>query len=119
MTSAEYRVLVATPDGDYTEETRVVAGPFYHGGSARMHPGDVLTAGARPNSWGDTFDDRGRSVYVYFTTDLSTAESYADAVGPRGCVYEIEPAGEIEMDNGGGDGAFRSLYPLLVINRIS
>lgn len=119
MTSAEYRVLVPTDGGEYTEEVRVAIGPFYHGGRARMQPGDMLTAGNRPNPWGDEFDDRGRSVHVYFTTDLSVAESYANALGARGRVYEVEPTGEVEMDNGGGEGSFRSRDPLLVLCQLS
>jgi hypothetical protein len=117
-TRAEYKVLRATAGGDYAEETRTIAGPFYHGGRARVRPGALLTAGRKPNSWGDTFDRRGNSVYVYFSAERDTAESYTRALGARGHLYEVAPTGEISMDNGGGDGAFKTVHPLRVIREI-
>lgn len=95
-------------------------GPFYHGGRARLLPGRLLRPGQRPNPWGDTFDDEGRSVYVYCTTDLDTAESYADAVRRAtrrpAYVYEVRPTGELLPDYNGHD--FKSKHPLEIIRRI-
>jgi hypothetical protein len=88
---------------------------LYHGGRARVAVGGLIEPGRRPNNWGDTFDERGRSVYVYCTTDLSTAESYAQACG-GGRVYEVEPTGDLLPDYNGSD--FKSRKPLKVIARV-
>ena len=90
--------------------------PFYHGGRANVCEGDLIAPGRRPNDWGDTFDERGRSVYVYATERLDTAESYATAVIGHGHVYEVEPTGETLPDYGGGD--VKSLHPFRVVRKI-
>ena len=101
------------------EETPAVE--YFHGGRAFLREGGLIRPGQRPNPWGDTFDDNGRSVFVYCTTDLDTAESYADAVrqqtGRRGHVYRVRPTGELRPDYNGHD--FKSRHPLEVIERIS
>lgn len=94
---------------------------YYHGSRAHLRPGGLILPGQRPNPWGDTFDDNGRSVYVYCTTDLDTAESYADAVrqqtGRRSYVYEVEPTGPLLGDYNGADR--KSRHPLRVVERLS
>lgn len=95
---------------------------YYHGGRARLREGDLLKPGQRPNSWGDTFDDRGRSVFVYCTTDLGTAEEYADAIrriaGRRTAyVYEVRPTGDLLPDRNGQD--FKSRAPLEIVQRLN
>ncbi len=93
---------------------------LYHGGRVWRRPGQEIRPGQRPNPWGDTFDSRGRSVYVYCTTDLSTALSYADAIGGpggrKGYVYEVEPTGELLPDRNGSD--FKSVHALVVVERV-
>lgn len=89
--------------------------PLYHGGRARVREGDLITPGRRPNPWGDTFDERGRSVYAYATTSLETATAYADATGGR--VYEVEPTGPVAPDYGPGD--VKSLHAFKVIKKVS
>lgn len=94
--------------------------PLYHGGRAYLRPGALLRPGQRPNAWGDTFDEDGRSVFVYCTTSLDTAESYADAVrqaGRRGHVYLVRPTGELFPDYNGAD--YKSRHPLEVVERLS
>jgi ribosomal protein S18 acetylase RimI-like enzyme/2'-5' RNA ligase len=103
------------PTGYETNRKRV-HGPFYHGGRAKLGPGGLITPGRKPNSWGDEFDERGRSIHTYFATDPSTAASYARST--KGHMYEVEPTGESKRDGSGGDGAFKSKHPLRVIRRI-
>lgn len=96
------------------------AAKYYHGGRSRLRAGEKITPGRKPNPWGDTFDEKGRSIFVYCTTDLSTAESYADAirrVGGRGYVYEVRPLGVLWPDGHGSD--FKSVIPLEVVERLS
>lgn len=93
---------------------------YFHGGRAFLREGGMIRPGQRPNSWGDTFDDRGRSVFVYCTTDQDTAESYADAVRRetgRGFVYRVRPTGALLPDTNPRD--HRSRHPLEVIERLS
>jgi hypothetical protein len=98
-----------------------MTGPLYHGGRARLREGDFLLPGQRPNPWGDTFDARGRSLYVYCTEDLGTAQNYADAIsratGRVAYVYEVLPTGTLLPDYSGSD--YKSLDPLLVVRRVS
>lgn len=92
---------------------------YYHGGRARLRPGALIRPGQRPNPWGDTFDDDGRSVFVYCTSSLDTAEAYAEAVrrtGRRAYVYRVRPTGDLLPDGGGQD--FRSRQPLEIIERL-
>lgn len=95
-------------------------GPLYHGGRARLVPGRLLRPGQRPNPWGDTFDDNGRSVYIYCTTRLDTAQSYAEAVrqqtGRQARVYEVKPTGPLLADCNAQD--YRSRYPLEIVRRV-
>lgn len=95
-------------------------GPLYHGGRARLLPGRLLRPGQRPNPWGDTFDDNGRSVYLYCTTSLDTAEAYADAVRHTrrlGYVYEVRPTGPLLPDYNGSD--YKTRHPLEIVRRIN
>jgi hypothetical protein len=110
---AHYTALRPTPEGDYEEEHRTVQGPFYHGGSARLQPGGMITTGRKTQGWGD---EGARSTHVYFSTDRGSAESYTRALGKRGRLYEVEPTGEVKMDYQGTD--FKSVHPLRVLREI-
>lgn len=94
---------------------------YFHGGRVRLSEGGLLRPGQRPNPWGDTFDERGRSMFVYCTTDQSTAESYADEIqrltGHRAYVYRVRPTGRLLPDTNGRD--FKTRYPLEVIERLT
>lgn len=91
--------------------------PLYHGSRSRLTPGDLITPGQRPNPWGDTFDERGRSVFVYATASLNTAECYAAAVQGRGHVYEVEPTGETLPDYSGDD--VKSRHPFRIVRKLA
>ena len=104
------------PQGDYVTKHDTVEGPFYHGGRANLRPGGMIKPGQRPNSWGDTFDARGRSVHTYFAHEPETAAAYARETG--GHMYEVEPTGKVTFDGSGGDGSWRSEHPLRVIRKI-
>lgn len=91
---------------------------LYHGSRARIRPGSLVTPGQPPNPWGDTFDEHGRSVYVYASDRLDVARSYADAVkalGLRSFVYEVQPTGGLFHD---GTGDVRSRHPFIVVRLI-
>jgi predicted GNAT family acetyltransferase len=103
-----YRQTVQGPNG-YEDRENTVEGPLYHGGRANLAPGDHLTTGRKPNSWGD---DSGKSTHNYFTRNPDTAFSYAQQVGRRGRVYEVEPTGEFSMDHSEDD--FKTKHPLRV-----
>lgn len=90
---------------------------LYHGSRARLREGDLIRPGRKPNPWGDTFDENGRSLYVYATASLNTAECYAAAVAGRGYVYEVEPTGDVLPDYSGDD--VKSLHPFRVLKRIA
>lgn len=108
----QYETTVQGPLG-YEDQTHEIEGPLYHGGRANVGPGDHITTGRKPNSWGD---DGGKSTHVYFTTDLDTAHAYADQVGPKGRVYEVEPTGEFKHDRNGVD--FKTKHPLRVVQEV-
>lgn len=97
--------------GGYVPRERTIAGPFYHGGRARLNAGGLITPGRKTNGWGD----EGRSSrHVYFSTDPNSAEQYARQA--HGHLYEVEPTGECHLDYQGTD--FKSTAPLRVIRRI-
>jgi hypothetical protein len=95
----------------YEDCEQEIAGPFYHGGRARLRPGDALTTGRRTNSWGD---EGPVSAYVHFTDDMACAAVYAQQC--RGRLYEVEPTGEARP--GYGSGEFKSAHPLRVVREI-
>jgi hypothetical protein len=75
---------------------------LYHGGIAGLKSGDdLLPAGQtgmnpRKNMSGTT----NRFEFVYFTSDLPLARSYAGAVkGHAGAVYRVEPVGRAQIDS--------------------
>jgi Rifampin ADP-ribosyl transferase len=115
--SFTHRYTTTGPTG-YVDKEREVKGPFYHGGRANVGPGAMITPGRKPNPWGDEFDDRGRSIHTYFSTERETAASYARSLGSKGHLYEVEPTGEARMDGGGGDGSFKTRHPLRVIRKL-
>lgn len=108
-----YRQTVQGPTG-YADEERTIEGPLYHGGRANLRPGDHLTVGRKPNSWGD---EGPKSTHNYFTSDMDTAASYARDLGRRGRVYEVEPTGEFKKDYGPHD--YKTPHPLRVVREIS
>lgn len=92
--------------------------PLYHGGRGRRAPGASVAPGQKPNPWGDTFDERGRSVYVYASRDINVAVSYATAIragGRQASVYEVEATGEV-IDAG---MEIRSKHPMTIIRRLT
>lgn len=70
-------------------------GPFYHGGSADLQPGDFLLppeiTKADPRDQGELVADR--SSWVYVTDDMQLAASFAAQTG--GFLYEVKPHGLI------------------------
>jgi len=108
-----FRYETYGPEGAYIAHLQVIPGPCYHGGRARVRAGDLISPGHRTNSWGD---ERGRADWVYFATEPATAAAYAQATG--GHLYQVAPSGEVHSDGSGGDGSYRSQFPLLVIRRV-
>jgi hypothetical protein len=91
--------------------------PLYHGGRGRRAPGAFVAPGRKPNPWGDTFDDRGRSLYVYATESPGGAAAYRDAIRSLGLpayVYEVEATGEV-IDGG---NEIRSKHPFKIVRRL-
>lgn len=101
------------PDGGYVSKSRVVTGPFYHGGRANVGPGDMLTKGRKPNNWGD---EGPKSTHNYFSTDKGSAASYSRSLGNRGHLYEVEPTGHVKQDYQGTD--WKTEHPLRVIRKV-
>lgn len=94
----------------YETRDEEIAGPFYHGGRARLGAGGLITAGRRTNPWGD---EGPVSTHVYFTTDIAGAVMYARETGGR--LYEVEPTGDAKPSYG---GEFKTEHPLRVIREI-
>lgn len=110
--SYTYNQTVMGPAG-YEDRVNTVEGPLYHGGRANLAPGEHLTIGRKPNEWGD---DAGKSTHNYFTSNPDTAFSYAQQVGRRGRVYEVEPTGEFKMDHSADD--FKTKHPVRVVREV-
>lgn len=106
------RQTVQTMNG-YEDQEREIEGPLYHGGRANVRPGDHLTVGRKPNSWGD---EGPKSTHNYFTTEMDTAASYAKDLGRKGRIYEVEPTGEFKQDYSHGD--FKTKHPLRVVREV-
>jgi hypothetical protein len=111
-----HRYETQGPTG-YEPREETITGPFYHGGRANLGPGGLIKPKVKPNSWGDDFDERGRSNHTYFSTDRETAASYARAL-PRGHLYEVRPTGEAKYDGSSGDGSYKTRHPLEVIREV-
>jgi DNA-directed RNA polymerase subunit M/transcription elongation factor TFIIS len=112
-TAASWTMKYTTygPDGGYVDKEREVEGPLYHGSrSKRLAEGDLIVPGRKTNPWGD---EGAKSKHVFFTQNLSTAQSYADDAG--GHVYEVEPTGEFATDYNGED--YKTHHPLRVVRR--
>jgi rifampin ADP-ribosylating transferase len=103
-------------------------GPFFHGTTAHLRPGDLLTAGFRSNYRPEVVMN-----HVYFTAlrdgaglaaELA-AELAPDERTPR--VYEVEPTGEFEDDPnvtdkkfpGNPTRSFRTREPLRVVAEVT
>lgn len=79
---------------------------FYHGTNARLEPGSYLSARGA-NSYGRA-ESGSRSGYVYATTDLEQAWTYARSrtsaadgqwhEGHAGHVYQVQPTGKVTPD---------------------
>lgn len=106
-----YDVTAQTATG-YEPQTLTITGPLFHGGRAHLTPGQLITPGRRPNTWGDA---PGRSTHVFFSTDLDTSLSYAHRLGTRGRLYEVEPTGAFTFD---GPGAYKTAHPLRVVREV-
>ena len=104
------------------------SGPFYHGTTAQLRAGDLLTAGFRSNYRPEIVMN-----HIYFTAlrdgaglaaELAAELAAAD-VDPH--VYLVEPTGEFEDDPnvtdkkfpGNPTRSYRSRHPLIVIEEIS
>lgn len=107
-----YRQTFQGPNG-YEDRENTIEGPLYHGGRANLGPGDHLTIGRKPNTWGD---DGGKSTHNYFTTKPDTAISYAHELGRKGRVYEVEPTGDFKMDHNEAD--FKTPHPLRIVREV-
>jgi 8-oxo-dGTP pyrophosphatase MutT (NUDIX family) len=108
-----YRQTVQTSTG-YEDQDREIKGPLYHGGRANLRPGDHLTVGRKPNSWGD---EGTKSTHNYFTSDMDVASSYAQELGRKGRIYEVEPTGDFKKDYGPND--YKTKHPLRVVREVS
>lgn len=117
-----------TPRIPVTHETcGTVTGPFLHGTSARLEPGEEFVAGRRSNF------ETGRVMnHVYFTTRVETAAwgaqlaaALAGGTGP-GHVYVVVPTGPFEDDPnvtdkrfpGNPTESYRSREPLRVVEEL-
>ncbi len=109
-----YDVTVQTRTG-YEPQTLTITGPLFHGGRASLAPGQLITPGRRPNSWGDA---PGKSTHVYFSTERDTSLSYSHRLGARGRLYEVEPTGAFTFDACGGTGAYKTAHPLRVVREV-
>jgi rifampin ADP-ribosylating transferase len=103
-------------------------GPFYHGTTAHLLPGDLLTAGFRSNYRPDVVMN-----HVYFTAlrdGAGLAAELAAELAPddrRPRVYLVEPIGAFEDDPnvtdkkfpGNPTRSFRSAEPLRVIEEVT
>jgi rifampin ADP-ribosylating transferase len=103
------------------------AGPFFHGTTADLGPGDLLSAGFRSNYRPDIVMN-----HIYFTALLEgaglaaelAAELSPDERAPR--VYRVEPTGAFEDDPnvtdkkfpGNPTRSYRSSGPLRVVEEI-
>lgn len=103
-------------------------GPFFHGTTARLRAGDLLTAGRRSNYRPEIVMN-----HIYFTALIDgaglAAEIAAELAGgaalPR--VYQVEPTGEFEDDPnvtdkkfpGNPTRSFRSTAPLRVVSEVT
>ncbi|BDH56794.1 NAD(+)--rifampin ADP-ribosyltransferase [Tsukamurella sp. PLM1] len=102
-------------------------GPFFHGTTADLRPGELLSAGFRSNYRPDVVMN-----HIYFTAlrdgaglaaELA-AELQSDGAAPR--VYEVEPTGAFENDPnvtdkkfpGNPTRSFRSTEPLRVVAEV-
>ena len=102
-------------------------GPFFHGTTAQLRPGDFLTAGRRSNYRPEVVMN-----HVYFTAVIDgaglaaeiAAELQAGGATPR--VYRVEPTGPFESDPnvtdkkfpGNPTRSYRSPEPLLVLAEV-
>jgi hypothetical protein len=99
-------------------------GPFFHGTKARLHPGDLLTAGFRSNYRPEIVMN-----HVYFTALRDgaglAAELAAGDGDPR--VYQVEPTGDFENDPnvtdkklpGNPTRSYRSTAPIRIVGEIT
>lgn len=101
-------------------------GPFFHGTTADLRVGDLLTAGFRSNYRPEIVMN-----HIYFTALRDGAGLAAEIAGELGDgrprVYEVEPTGEFENDPnvtdkkfpGNPTRSFRSTSPLRVVREVT
>lgn len=124
--------LGASPAHEAAARTPIDDGPFFHGTTAAMHPGDLLTAGHRSNYRPDVVMN-----HIYFTASPSGAGLAAElaaeltaALAPGGAaprVYSVEPIGAYEDDPnvtdkkfpGNPTRSYRSREPLRVVEEVT
>lgn len=100
-----------------------VEGPFFHGTTAELLPGEELVPGR-----GSNYQQGRVSNNIYFSAVLETAVWGAELAvalaggGKPGRIYEVEPTGPFEDDpnvtdkkfRGNPTRSYRSRHPLLV-----
>ena len=98
-------------------------GPFFHGTTADLRPGDLLTPGR-----GSNYGARRTASFVYLTATLDAAVWGAElAVGDGpGRIYRVEPTGPFEDDPnltdqrfpGNPTRSYRTRHPLRVVEEV-
>jgi len=98
-------------------------GPFFHGTKARLHTGDLLTAGFRSNYRPEIVMN-----HIYFTALRDGAGLAAELAAGDGTprVYRVEPTGAFENDPnvtdkkfpGNPTRSYRSAEPLRVVGEV-
>ena len=101
-------------------------GPFFHGTTADLVEGDLLTPG-----WPSNYRPEIIMNHVYFTSTVTgaalAAELAEQLTGGRGRVYEVEPRGAWEDDPnvtdkrfpGNPTRSYRSAQPLRIVREIA
>lgn len=105
-----------------------VEGPFFHGTTADLKPGDELVPG-----FGSNFQDGRVANNIYFAAVLGTAVWGAELAAAlsetpgRGRVYVVEPTGPFEDDpnvtnkrfRGNPTKSYRSRHALRVVDEVT
>jgi hypothetical protein len=99
-------------------------GPFFHGTTADLRIGDLLSAGHRSNYRPETVMN-----HIYFTALIAGAGLAAELAAGEGepRVYAVEPTGEFENDPnvtdkkfpGNPTRSYRSTAPLLIVGEVT
>ena len=99
------------------------SGPFFHGTTADLQPGDLLEPG-----YGSNYGERAKANFIYLTATLDAATWGAElAVGEGpGRIYRVEPTGPFEDDPnltdkrfpGNPSRSYRTREPLRVVGEV-